>query len=1193
MKYMKLNAISISILASLALPIASAAENEPKNEAENEQNNAIEVIEVTGFKNSLRKAINAKRYSDGVVDSIHAEDVGKSTDQNIADALSRVTGVTVQEQDGEGTKISVRGAGPALNQISMNGIALTSGLSGNGDGAVADQSVDLSSFSSDILASIDVQKTASADQDEGSLGANIVLRTVRPLTLKNPKRSVEVQGRYNEFSDEFDRKISASFADKFLDDNLGFIFTIADETQSTRVDEFNMKWDDEVHTAGANRARDSKTGELITSETEFITPADAEYKLNSNKRNRLSATAGIQFLPTETTEVQIDLNYSKQDIELDNHRYNMQFGLTDPNLATDPQEDWWTINQESHTQEKRLMRRAKGRIYRQLDGQEVENKLASFNIKQIITDTLSADLTMGYSRTTSGSKENANILLIPKGNTDDTPLVSNAPNIPSLEPSGVDCTSGICNLVTAEELSFFQPGSIQNTTALTPNISNPLDPFLFKVQNVNQDLDRNSDTNKSIFLDFDWDVEFLGVNKVEFGGKSTNRVKDVSSLRTTITDATSLLDENGDAISIPGGISSLRMVDVLGPGAFPVDNFMEDLVSNRQDFLNGWGVVDPFKALAYANGDGRNVRTKEDPTGSRVIEQDVSALYTKLNFEYFDGFVTGNVGLRYVKTKTAAQAYSKINYVGNANAYDFTDLIYNQQLANTSLPTCNLTTNAGDNPIEYPNNNQNEVPTNLPAAGTCHEPSFIYDFHRRDLEAGKVPIDLQTPENTILDVLYDIEGNVVSIDNNSANTNGKSGRFPNNASNVIKAWADRSTNINNVINGETIGTTAAQRFVINNDSAKNSLLLPSINLNFALTDDLIGRFSASKTMARPGFDDTRPSGNITEDIFKVNGSGKRNNTALKPLESKNLDLSLEWYFNESGLLSVAYFRKDMKNFTESIAETYLWKDLRTNYTLEGIDNLDDVLITPTPVLGDDGKQKVDEFTNLPLWEETPGTELADGSTCMPDRSSHSNLSEPGTFNCHTLILDVKRNGKGALTQGIEFNYTQVYDFLPGYLSGLGLSVNYTFADSESEKETSATTGKVVSPLPQPFTPRHSANTTVFWEKDGFMMRLAHRYNSIQLVDRNIADGNAAEWSDATSRLDFSSSYKLNKTISLTFQALNLTDDINRNFLTSTGFVVNGEILDEGNAMTDNVDTSRTTKQFKTGRQFRVGIRGSF
>ena len=125
----KLTAISAAIMASCAsVPLMAAeAEKDPDKEQQ------IEVIEVTGFKGSLRKAMNAKRFSEGVSDSIHAEDVGKSTDQNIADALSRVTGVTVQEgEGGEGTRISVRGAGPSLNQISMNGVALTGGLNGDG-----------------------------------------------------------------------------------------------------------------------------------------------------------------------------------------------------------------------------------------------------------------------------------------------------------------------------------------------------------------------------------------------------------------------------------------------------------------------------------------------------------------------------------------------------------------------------------------------------------------------------------------------------------------------------------------------------------------------------------------------------------------------------------------------------------------------------------------------------------------------------------------------------------------------------------------------------------------------------------------------------------------------------------------------------------------------------------------------------
>lgn len=102
MKYnLKRKAVAIAVLSSLShMPLMAAEEAENNNNTEEE---AVETIEITGFRGSLTKAINSKRFADTVTDSIHAEDIGKSTDQNIADALSRITGVTVQEQDGEGT----------------------------------------------------------------------------------------------------------------------------------------------------------------------------------------------------------------------------------------------------------------------------------------------------------------------------------------------------------------------------------------------------------------------------------------------------------------------------------------------------------------------------------------------------------------------------------------------------------------------------------------------------------------------------------------------------------------------------------------------------------------------------------------------------------------------------------------------------------------------------------------------------------------------------------------------------------------------------------------------------------------------------------------------------------------------------------------------------------------------------------
>ncbi|MEI8619267.1 TonB-dependent receptor [Pseudoalteromonas sp. B193] len=183
-------------------------------------------------------------------------------------------------------------------------------------------------------------------------------------------------------------------------------------------------------------------------------------------------------------------------------------------------------------------------------------------------------------------------------------------------------------------------------------------------------------------------------------------------------------------------------------------------------------------------------------------------------------------------------------------------------------------------------------------------------------------------------------------------------------------------------------------------------------------------------------------------------------------------------------------------------------------------------------------------------------------------------------------------------KGVELGYNQNYDFLPSYWGGLGLNMNYTYQDSESDRQQVGNTDIFLKPLPQPYTPKHSLNTTLYWEQKGIQLRLASRYTGEQLVNRGLVGG--ATWQEATHRLDFSSSYEINKNFSLTFQALNLTDETNRIYYTSSftrnAFEANSQevVLDEGNAIEDgSVTTSRTASVWKTGRQFRVGLRGTF
>jgi len=117
----KLSALSTAISLALVMsPGLYAQESDSK--INKKKAKEIEVIEVTGFKGSLLRSLNEKRLSDGVSDSIFSEDIGKSADQDIGEALQRVTGVSITQGGGhggnEGTNITVRGAGPNLNNIS-------------------------------------------------------------------------------------------------------------------------------------------------------------------------------------------------------------------------------------------------------------------------------------------------------------------------------------------------------------------------------------------------------------------------------------------------------------------------------------------------------------------------------------------------------------------------------------------------------------------------------------------------------------------------------------------------------------------------------------------------------------------------------------------------------------------------------------------------------------------------------------------------------------------------------------------------------------------------------------------------------------------------------------------------------------------------------------------------------------------
>ncbi|MFD2135228.1 TonB-dependent receptor plug domain-containing protein [Novosphingobium resinovorum] len=129
-----------------------------------------------------------------------AEDMAKFPDQNLAESLQRIPGISIQKDGGEGRAITVRGLSAQFTRVRVNGLE-TIATSSDGASANRDRSFDFNVFASELFSSLVVHKTAEASLDEGSLGAVVDLNTGNPLAAKAGLTGVlNVQGSYNDLS---------------------------------------------------------------------------------------------------------------------------------------------------------------------------------------------------------------------------------------------------------------------------------------------------------------------------------------------------------------------------------------------------------------------------------------------------------------------------------------------------------------------------------------------------------------------------------------------------------------------------------------------------------------------------------------------------------------------------------------------------------------------------------------------------------------------------------------------------------------------------------------------------------------------------------------------------------------------------------------------------------------------------------
>ncbi len=140
---------------------------------------ATATVEVRGIRERLKRNLAEKRDAGNVIDTVTAEEVGKFPDKNVADSLQRVPGISVDRTWGEGRDIFVRGTDKNLNLTQLNGQAVASGYWWKNDSQSRGFNYDI--LASELVGSIDVYKSPSADLDEGSIGGLVNVKTRKPF----------------------------------------------------------------------------------------------------------------------------------------------------------------------------------------------------------------------------------------------------------------------------------------------------------------------------------------------------------------------------------------------------------------------------------------------------------------------------------------------------------------------------------------------------------------------------------------------------------------------------------------------------------------------------------------------------------------------------------------------------------------------------------------------------------------------------------------------------------------------------------------------------------------------------------------------------------------------------------------------------------------------------------------------------
>lgn len=347
-------------------------------------------------------------------------------------------------------------------------------------------------------------------------------------------------------------------------------------------------------------------------------------------------------------------------------------------------------------------------------------------------------------------------------------------------------------------------------------------------------------------------------------------------------------------------------------------------------------------------------------------------------------------------------------------------------------------------------------------------------------------------------------------------------------------------------------TTKPQTLV--SASASYDNLLPSFDMTLNMTDELIGRFSFGKTIARAGLG----SLGVSASNFGSGGgptylgnipTASASNPGLLPLESTNFDVSLEWYYDEGSYASIGLFEKNVKNFigSEQVNRELLGIRNSTNgprvqaaaaqLAGAGIPISDVTLFSQTAY---------NEFVVLPggglnqAWVNAFGNSAYTGTSAQDQFilaqdgwDVYDNASDPlAMFRTST-----PNNGREAKIHGIEFAVQHFFGE-----TGFGVQANYTLVRGDVGFDNLGSTTESQFAL---IGLSDTANLSGIYENERFQARIAYNWRDEYLNETSRGGFNNPRYIEAYSQIDLNLSYSVTDALTLSLEGLNVTGEDSR------------------------------------------------